>query len=169
LTVTADFDNLEEPDYLDSSEKFFLFQSMLEQLRESEGWDIRIEFGNVPKQQCRSLHLLDNRPRKYLHASLLLDESTEIQCLEIELAKGECLSTLCYRSTDGREVLEDILKALMTNDSSHKQKAMQWDRSINAHLTSSRYYLEHPEQRVLATGESLDSWIERAVAKFMIL
>ena len=165
----ADFDNLEEPDYMEASDKFFLFQSMLERLGETKKWPIKTEFGRVPRGRCRSLHLIQGRPRQYIHASFPIDDSSEIHCLEIELMRGECLSTLCFRADDGDRVVTPILDALMARNSSGKQKAMQWNRSTNTHLTLSRYYLEHPDRKTILSGQALDSWIERAVDKFLRL
>lgn len=158
----GDIDNLDENDPVDAPEKLALFQDMLEELSNKHGWEITSELGEVPKMRCRSAHLIDGRTRKYCYANIVRDETTTVYILEIELKENESLSTLFYRTENPDFVLTSITEALMTSDASLNHKAMQWKRDMNTELTNSRYYLEHPDKKVLSDAEALESWVARA-------
>ena len=165
----ADIDNLEKPELIDAPEKIAFFQTMLEQLEAKHGWDIETHTGDVPRKRCRSAHLVGGRPRKYTHAVVHRDDTTEVHVLEIELTADESLSTLFFRATHTQKAVEKILDALMTSDTSHKFKAMQWKRKSNAQHTIARHYLEHPDKKIKSEAEALESWIARAADKILSL
>ena len=112
--------------------------------------DIETHTGDVPRKRCRSAHLVGGRARKYTHAVVHRDDTTEVHVLEIELTADESLSTLFFRATHTQKAVEKILDALMTSDTSHKFKAMQWKRKRNAQHTIARHYLEHPDKKIKA-------------------
>ena len=165
----ADIDNLEKPELIDAPEKLAFFQTMLEQLKAEHGWDINTDTGDVPKNHCRSAHLVGGRPRKYSHAVVTWDDTNEVHILEIELAAKETLSTLLFRASHPQQAVEKILDALMTNDTSQKYKAMQWKRKNNAEYTIARHYLEHPDNKIKSEEEALESWVARAADKILSL
>ena len=165
----ADIDNLEKPELIDAPEKIVFFQTMLEQLEANYGWDIETHTGDVPRKRCRSAHLVGGRPRKYTHAVVQRDDTTVVHIFEIELTADESLSTLFFRATHPQNVLEKILDALMTNDTSQKLKAMHWKRKSNAEHTISRHYLDHPDKKIKSEAEALESWVARAADKILSL
>ena len=165
----ADIDNLEKPELIDAPEKIAFFQTMLEQLEAKHGWDIETHTGDVPRKRCRSAHLVGGRARKYTHAVVHRDDTTEVHVLEIELTADESLSTLFFRATHTQKAVEKILDALMTNDTSQKLKAMHWKRKSNAEHTIARYYLEHPDKKIKSEVEALESWVARAADKILSL
>ena len=165
----ADIDNLEKPELIDAPEKIAFFQTMLEQLEAKHGWDIETHTGDVPRKRCRSAHLVGGRARKYTHAVVQRDDTTEVHVLEIELTADESLSTLFFRATHTQNAVEKILDALMTSDTSHKFKAMQWKRQSNAEHTIARHYLEHPDKKIKSEAEALESWVARAADKILSL
>ncbi len=156
-----DAKNLDDPNLLEAPEKIKLFQTMLEKLVSEHGWTVDSNMGDVPKKRCRSAHLVDGRARKYCHAIVKRDETTQVQILEIELRKNESLSTLFFKASDDEASCEEILDALMTSDASLNYKAMQWKRQINVEQTTSRLYLEHPDSKI-SNEEALESWCARA-------
>ena len=165
----ADIDNLEKPELIDAPEKIAFFETMLEQLEANYGWDIETHTGDVPRKRCRSAHLVGGRARKYTHAVVHRDDTTEVHVLEIELTADESLSTLFFRATHTQKAVEKILDALMTSDTSHKFKAMQWKRKRNAQHTIARHYLEHPDKKIKSEAEALESWVARAADKILSL
>lgn len=165
----GDVDNLDEKDYVDAPEKLALFQAMLEKLEQDKGWPIQYQFGEVPKNRCRSAHLVDGRRRKYCHAVIQRDSDTTVQVLEIELTQKEKLSTLFYRAEDTTKTLAKILDAFMTSDSSRSYKAMKWKRFENTELTIARVYLDHPDKKIKAEIEALEAWYSKAKDKIVRL
>ena len=165
----ADIDNLEKPELIDAPEKIVFFKTMLEQLGANYDWKIDTDTDDVPRKSCRSAHLVGGRPRKYTHAVVQRDETTEVQILEIELTAQETLSTLFFRTTHSQDAVKKILDALMTNDTSKKYKAMQWKRESNAEHTIARHYLEHPDKKIKSEVEALESWVARAADKILSL
>lgn len=158
----GDVNNLEEKDPVEAPEKIALFQSMLEELAKQHPWEVTSEIGEVPKMRCRSAHLVEGRARKYCYAKVVRDETTVVHVIEIELTKNESLSTFFFRAKNADSVRTTILESLMTSDSLLNHKSMQWKRKINAESTISRYYLEHPDKKVLSDAEALESWVVRA-------
>lgn len=161
----TDIDNLEKPELVDAPEKIAFFQTMLQHLEANHDWSIETQTGNVPKKRCRTAHLIDNRARKYCHASVRRDDTTVVQVLEIELDGDESLSTFLYRSDNSQETLGQLLDALMRSESSPKRSAMQWKKKFNAEVTRARLYLDHPDKKIKSEAEALESWIARAAAK----
>ena len=80
-------------------------------------------------------------------------------------ASQRCFSEQLIR----QKAVEKILDALMTSDTSHKFKAMQWKRKRNAQHTIARHYLEHPDKKIKSEAEALESWIARAADKILSL
>ncbi len=165
----VDIDNFEEPDLMNGPEKFTFFQSLLEQLEVNFGWSIETHTGEIPRKRCRSVHMVGNRVRRYLHAIIQRDDTTKVHGLEIELTAEESLSTLLFRSVESEKAVENIVDALMTSNSSKKLKSMQWKRKINVQLTTSRHYLGHPDKKIKNEVEALESWVARAAGKIMNL
>jgi len=82
----ADFMVREDQDFLESIDKFDLFQKLLTQLQIMNPlWVITHSTGQVPRGTCRKLHKIGNRFREYLFATVQIDEDTKINILEIEL------------------------------------------------------------------------------------
>ena len=165
----ADIDNLEKPELIDAPEKIAFFQTMLEQLEAKHGWDIKTHTGDVPRKRCRSAHLVDDRARKYTHAVVQWEDTNIVHILEIELTAQESLSTLFFRATQPQKAVDEILDALMTNDTSQKYKAMQWKRKSNAEHTIARHYLEHPDKKITSEAKALELWVARAADKILSL
>lgn len=158
----VDIDNLEEPELVDGPEKFSFFQALLEQLESKYSWSIKSNIGEVPRKRCRIAHMVGNHTRKYLHAVIQRDETTVVHALEIELDLKESLSTLFFRSDNAERAVTKIIDALMTSDRVKKTKALQWNRQINAQLTISRQYPEHPDRKIKNEEDALESWVARA-------
>lgn len=165
----ADIDNLAKPELINAPEKIAFFQSMLEQIEAEHGWLIETHTGEVPKKRCRSAHLIDNRLRRYSHATVQRDKTTSIHILEIELTAEESLSTLFFRAANGHQVVDKILDDLMTSNITKKLKAMQWKRKSNAEQTTARLYLDHPDKKIKNEVEALESWVARAAVKIKSL
>jgi hypothetical protein len=161
----ADIDNLEKPDLVDSPEKIKFFKTMLENLEVEHGWKYETNTGNVPKMRCRSVHLIEGRPRQYCHTVLFRDAESTVEILEIELTNKECLSTLFYRTKNTQETLGCILDELMTSEASKNFKAMQWKRKMNTELTTSHLYLGHPDKKIKNEDEALEAWVAIAAGK----
>lgn len=170
----ADVDNLDPPDLVDAPEKIVLFQAMLDMLEEQYGWKIDSQMGDVPKKRCRSQHLVGDRPRRYCHAVIVRDETTNIQVLEIELTSKtkkdgaeelESLSTLFFRAPDTHSTYLNILDELMTAYREEGLNAMSWKRKYIAKNTSVREYLGHPDNKIKSEQDALVSWVARAAEK----
>lgn len=158
----GDINNLEDNESLEAPEKLAVFQEMLSDLAKKQGWDITSEIGEVPKMRCRSAHLVDGRARKYCFATVIRDVTSKAYILEIELTEKESLSTLFFRTKNIELTRSTILNELMTSNASLNHKAMQWKRKMIAESTLSRFYLEHPDQKILNDSETLESWVARA-------
>ena len=165
----GDINNLEDKEPLEAPEKLAVFQDMLSDLSKSHGWDISSEIGEVPKMRCRSAHMIDGRARKYCFATVIRDTTTTIYVLEIELTDKESLSTLFFRTKSLELARNNILEELMTSNASLNHKAMQWKRKMISENTISRFYLEHPDQKVLSDTEALESWVARAADRISSL
>lgn len=139
--VRADVDNLEPPKLTDAPEKIAFFKSMLDQLALNYCWKIESQMGDVPKQNCRSVHLIDGRPRQYCYATIQRDETTTVHILEIELTKKESLSTLFFRATGGDSVYQSILRELMSRDKDKGTNAMSWKQQFNSANTKVNIYI----------------------------
>lgn len=163
--VRADVDNLEPPKLIEAPEKIAFFQVMLEQLESKYSWKIDYQMGNVPKQSCRSAHLIDGRPRQFCHATIQRDDTTTVQVLEIELTKEESLSTMFFRTKGGGSVYQNILNELMSRDKDKGLNAMSWKRQFNSSNTNVCVYLGHPDNKVKSEEDALDTWVARAAAK----
>jgi len=167
--VRADINNLEPPKLIEAPEKIAFFQSMLEQLGSKFKWSIQCQMGDVPRQRCRSVHLVDGRPRKFCRATIKRDKTTAIQVLEIELTKDESLSTLLFRSNNDEAVSKGILEQLMSRDKDKGLNAMSWKRQFNLENTIACDYLGHPDNKVKSEGDALESWVNRASEKIINL
>ncbi|WP_421781250.1 hypothetical protein [Kiloniella litopenaei] len=165
----ADIDNLDSPDLIDAPEKLTFYKAMLKRLENDFGWDIDTQFGDVPRIRCRSLHLIDGRPRQYCHAIIKRDETTTIQLLEIQLAPKESLSTLIFRADDERLTCLKILEELMSTYQGEGLNAMKWKRKFNSTNTDVCAYLSHPDSKIKCEDEALASWTARAAAKITYL
>ena len=167
--VRADVNNLEPPKLIEAPEKIAFFQSMLEQLESKYSWKIDYQMGDVPKNNCRSAHLIDGRPRQFCHATIQRDDTTKIQILEIELTKEESLSTLFFRSKGGDSVFQSILDELMSRDKNKGLNAMSWKRQFNSENTQVSVYLGHPDNEIKSENDALEAWISRAAEKILFL
>ncbi|MGO0309644.1 Tn7-like element transposition protein TnsE [Endozoicomonas acroporae] len=165
----SDINSLDAAELLDGPEKLNFFEMMLQKLKVEYGWSVKTQTGTVPKKNCRKVHLIDGRRRKYCHALLCRDETTSIQILEIELTQQESLSTLFFRADVNSEPTEQILDALMSTDNIKGLKAMQWKRELIAEVTSSRLYLDHPDRKIKSEEDALFSWVARAAEKLRVL
>jgi len=165
----ADIDSLDEPEPIASSQKLQLFESMLETLCKKNNWDLALERGDVPKKNCRSAHLVDDRARQFSHASIIMSDELLVYALEIELKDKETLSTLLYRPRSPKPISEQILNDLMMSNSEKNQKAMQWKRKSLKELTASLYFLEHPDKKLLNEEEINESWSLRTSSKLSTL
>lgn len=165
--VRADVDNLEPPKLIEAPEKIAFFQVMLEQLESKYTWKIDYQMGDVPKQSCRSAHLIDGRPRQFCHAIIQRDDTTTVQVLEIELTKEESLSTMFFRTKGGGSVYQNILNELMSRDKDKGLNAMNWKRQFNSSNTNVCVYLGHPDNKVKSEGDALEAWVARAAEKVL--
>ena len=165
----ADIDSLDEPEPITPSQKLQLFESMLETLCKNNNWGLAYERGDVPKKNCRSAHLVDDRARQFSHASIKLSDELLVYALEIELKDKETLSTLLYRPRSSKPISEQILNDLMMSNSEKNQKAMQWKRKSLKELTASLYFLEHPDKKLLSEEEINESWSLRTARKLSTL
>jgi hypothetical protein len=95
-STKADFDNLIESTFLEASQKFSLFQSIIEELKNNESWQVTIETKPVPRANCRKKHRINGGRRHYCSAIIELSPHHYVGLLEIELAQDEALSTLIY-------------------------------------------------------------------------
>jgi len=167
--VRADVDNLEPPKLIEAPEKIAFFQVMLEQLESKYSWKIDYQMGDVPKQSCRSAHLIDGRPRQFCHATIQRDDTTTVQILEIELTKDESLSTLFFRTKNSGTGCQNILEELMSRDKDKGLNAMSWKRQFNSANTKVCSYLGHPDNKVKSENEALESWVARSAEKILVL
>lgn len=165
--VRADVDNLEPPKLIEAPEKIAFFQVMLEQLESKYHWKIDYQMGDVPKQNCRSAHLIDGRPRQYCHATIQRDDTTAVQVLEIELTKEESLSTLFFRTRSRGSIYQNILDDLMSRDKDKGLNAMSWKRQSNSSNTGVCVYLGHPDNKVKSEEDALVAWVARAAEKIL--
>lgn len=163
--LRADTDNLEPPKLIEAPEKIAFFQSMLEQLKSKYGWEIDYHMGEVPKQNCRSAHLVDGRPRQYCHATIQRDDTTKVQILEIELTKNESLSTLFFK--ENSTGYQSILEELMSRDKDKGLNAMSWKRQYNSENTQVSEYLGHPDNKIKNENDALEAWVARAAEKIL--
>ncbi|MDP5147507.1 hypothetical protein ORI98_13775 [Shewanella sp. ULN5] len=167
--VCADVDNLDPPQLIEAPEKLVFFQLMLEQLESKYQWKIDYQMGDVPKQNCRSAHLIDGRPRQYCHVIIQRDDTTTVQILEIELTKEESLSTLFFRMKSGGPIYQKILDELMSRDKEKGLNAMSWKRQSNSLNTSFCVYLGHPDNKIKNEGDALEVWVARVAEKILSL
>ena len=163
----ADIDKLDKPEPIKSSAKLQLFETMLETLATESGWELVVENDDVPKMNCRSAHLVDEKPRQFCYAKIKLSTELTIFAIEIELQAKETLSTLFYRSNIS--IHEQILNDLMSSNSAEKQKSMQWDRKSIKEIAMSSYFLGHPDQKNMSEEEINQSWSTRAKQKISSL
>ncbi len=103
---------MDEPEPITPSEKLQLFEAMLETLCNVNNWGLDYERDNVPKKNCRSAHLVDDRPRQFSHASIKMSDELLVYALEIGLKDKETLSTLLYRSQSSEPLSAQILNEL---------------------------------------------------------
>lgn len=173
IGVRADVDNFDPPDLISAPEKILFFQKMLQKLEDDKGWSIHSQLGDVPQKQCRSLHLIGDRPRRYCHVVLERDETTTIQIIEIELTvrktkknqqEYESLSTLFFRARDETVTYQNILDELMTCYIDDGLNAMNWKRKFNSQNTIKCAYLGHPDSNIENENDALNSWVSRAAA-----
>lgn len=143
-------------------------------LEQEYNWEIESQIGDVPKQKCRTQHLVDGRARRYCHAIIYKNASTVIQILEIELTiktnkKGvievESLSTLFFRARDTDKTYLKILDELMSSDKDIGLSAMSWKRKLISKRTIIKEYLGHPDKKIKSERAALDSWVARAAEK----
>ena len=165
----VDVDNLDQPDPILPSEKLQRFEAMLETLCNENKWGLDYERGDVPKKNCRSAHLVDNRPRQFSHVCIRISNELFVYALEIELKDKETLSTLLYRSKSSRPLIDQFLDDLMSSDSKENQKAMQWNRKKLKETAASVYFLEHPDKKLLSEEEVNQSWSLRTRQKLLAL
>ena len=165
--VRADVDNLEPPELVKAPEKIAFFQSMIEQVERKYNWQVHFQMGDVPKQRCRSVHLIDGRPRQFCHAIIERDETTTVQVLEIELTNEESLSTLFFRAQSTDSSHQSILNELMSRDTERGLNAMSWKRQFNSENTQVSVYLGHPDSKIKSEYEALESWVTRAAEKVL--
>lgn len=142
---------------------------MLETLCKKNNWGLAHERGDVPKKNCRSAHLVDDRARQFSHSSIKMSDELLVYALEIELKDKETLSTLLYRPRSSKPISEQILNDLMMSNSDKNQKAMQWKRKSLKELTASLYFLEHPDKKLLSEEEINESWSLRTARKLSTL
>lgn len=167
--VRADVDNLDPPKLIGAPEKIVFFQSMLDQLASTYSWKIDYQMGDVPKQNCRSTHVIGGRPRQFCHATIQRDDTTTVQILEIELTKDESLSTMFFRTKGDDSVCQKILNKLMSRDKDKGLNAMSWKRQFNSENTITCAYLGHPDNKVKSEDEALESWVARSAEKILVL
>ncbi|MCW8930090.1 MAG: Tn7-like element transposition protein TnsE [Gammaproteobacteria bacterium] len=156
----ADFDIMKEPEHLDGIDKFDVFKQLLLKLSEKKTkWKISIHIERIPKGRSRTLYKIDGRHRNYLHAIIQKNQDTQVHILEVELAKGDSLSTLICRIKSDlniSEVIETTLTDLINN-------SLSWKRKNIHEVTISRAFLGHPDHKIIHEKETLESWVKRAI------
>lgn len=158
----VDSNMLCEPETISGSIKFDLFKQMIELLAGSINSSYKLEFGSVPRCNCRSAHLIEGRKRQYAFVEFEQYKGEIINILEIELKDEERLSTLIFRSVNAKEALFNILNGLMKN-------SVSWNKNINTRTTTTRSYVEHPLKLLNSNEERLKVWADRIRSKLNAL
>lgn len=155
----ADFDSKKEQSFLDGREKFKMFFDMLDSLSERNGWAIEKKIGEVPRGNCRKLHLVKGKPRKYVRATFLTRVCGNVHFLEIELDEHESLSTpivvLEEEPSDVDFLFNDVLENLMKN-------SLNWNKQKLKSRVKKMCFLDHPKRESTAQSSSVQSWVVRA-------
>lgn len=155
----ADFDSKKEQSFLDGREKFKMFFDMLDGLAERNGWTIERNIGEVPRANCRKLHLIKGKPRKYVRATVSSNEQRSVHFLEIELDEHESLSTpivvLEEETSDVDFLFYGVLENLMKN-------SLNWNKLKLKAGVKQMCFLDHPKRDTTPQSSSVLSWIVRA-------
>lgn len=168
-THRADTDKSEKPDLITPSNKILLFEEMLRALTDDNNWTLTLDRGDVPREKCRSAHLINKRARQYSFGKIKISDGLTVYALEIELKDKEALSTLLYKTKEPDYTKTQILTDLMSSDTERNQKAMQWDRPRISDVTSATHFLGHPDSKNLTEKETCKTWAEKAKNKLLSL